>query len=254
MYILLITALGLVGVFFNLQMLLTCYKNKTKNTFLQNIWSLVICQLVYHVTVLVINTVDAWTRLEVQQEEYCSTIYLLISTFMTFFVGGNLMAILAMECRNPTAYQSRVLIPTCELFTTAALALGFTVSVILRLYTCSREQSAFYLMVISLIVVVTIVVLLLVASGPSLQLHNITPKPTAMPKTSLPHRFMKNKGIVLFVALFLMCVCVSVTQLFSPQAFYAAFYLLIMNAVVGIALPLTFNGFVDSRSELKIGI
>ena len=214
-----------------------------------------ICQFVYHVSALAMNTVDAWTRLEVQQEEYCSTIYLSTSTLMTFCVAGNLMAILTLDSRIPVAHQQQKLFPTCELFTTTALALGFTVSVILRWYTCFREQFAFHVMVISLIVVVTIVVLLrLAASGLSLQVDNITPKPTAMPKTSLPHRFMKNKGIVLFAALFLMCVGVSVIQLVSPQAFHAAYHLLIVNAVVGIALPLTFKDFVDSNSELKIEI
>ncbi|KAL9983579.1 hypothetical protein ACROYT_G005774, partial [Oculina patagonica] len=250
MYIPLITAFGLVGVFFNLQMLLTCFRNKTKYTFLQNIWAFVICQFVYHVSVLVMNTVDAWTKLDVQQGEYCSTIYLLISTFMTFFAGGNLMAILVIESRNTMPYQSRELFPTCGLFTTAALALGFAVSVILR-YACFCEQFVFHVMVISVIIVVTIVVLLLVASGSTLQVDNTTPK-RSMPKTSLPIRFKKNKGIVLFIALFLICIGVSVTQSsVSPQAFHAAFYLLIMNAAVGIALPLTFKDFVDSSSELE---
>ncbi|KAL9983580.1 hypothetical protein ACROYT_G005775 [Oculina patagonica] len=252
MYIPLITAFGLVGVFFNLQMLLACFRNKTKYTFLQNIWAFVICQFAYHVSVLVMNTVYLWTRLlDVQQGEYCSAIYLLISTFMTIFVGGNLMAILVIESRNPMACQRQELFPTCELFTTAVLALGFAVTVILRRYACFCEQFVFHVMVISVIIVVTIVTLLLVASGSSLQLDNTIPKPPAMPKTSLSNRFKNNKGIVLFIALFLICTGVSVTQSLFPQAFHAAFYLLIMNAAVGIALPLTLKDFVDSSSELE---
>ena len=248
MYILLITVLGLVGVFFNLRMLFTSYRNKTKH---QNIWTLVICQFVYHVSVLFMNTVDAWTRLHVQQEEYCSAIYLLISTFMIFCVAGNLMAVLTVDSRNPVAYQSRVLFPTCEFFTTATLALGFALSVFLRWYACFSEQFAFHAMVLSVIIAVTFVVLLLLAHRSCVQ-YNITPTtPLTMPKTSLLSRLKKNKGIVLFVALFLMCIVISVKELVSPQAFHAPCYLLITNAAVGIALPLTVNDLVNSNSELE---
>lgn len=252
-YIPLITALGLVGFFFNLRMLLSCFKNKTKYTFLQNIWPVVICQTVYHVTVLVMNTVDAWTRLDVQREDYCSVVYVLVSTVMTFFVGGNLMVILAMESHNNSVDQSRESLPTCTLFKTAVLALGFTVAVILRCYICFHQQLTFYVMNIGVIVVVTIVVLLLVACGSSmssLDLDRITAK-LPMPKTSWLIRCKKNKGIVLFVALFLMCTGLAVTQLFSTQAFQAFSYLLIMNAVVGIALPVIFGDFIVSSSELE---
>ena len=171
---------------------------------------------------------------------------------MTFFVGGNMMAILVMESRNPVTYQRREeFFPTCELFTTAALTLGFTVCVVLRCYVCFREQFIFHVTVIGMIVVVTIVILLLVASGLSLQLNNITTttNPLTKAKTFLPSRGKKNKGIVLFVALFLICIGVSVAQAMLPQAFHVGSYLLIMNATVGIALPFTFNDFVDSSRE-----
>ena len=247
MYILLITVLGLVGVFFNLQMLFTSSKTKAKH---HNIWTLVICQFVYHVSVLFMNTVDAWRRLHVQQEEYCSAVYLLISTFMIFCVAGNLMAVLTVDFRSPVTYQSRELFPTCELFTTAALALGFALSIILRWYACFSEQFAFHAMVFSVIIVVTFVVLLLLAHR-VYQTTSLTTKPLPMPKASLPSRLKKNKGIVLFVALFFMCIVISVTELVSPQAFLAPCFLLITNAAVGIALPLTVNDFVNSNSELE---
>ena len=251
----LITGLGLVGVFFNLRMLLSCLRNRTKYTFLQNIWPVVICQTVYHVTVITMNTVDAWERPDVQRGEYCSVIYALVSTLMTFFIGGNLMAVLAMESRNnlESVDQSREPFSTCTLFRTVVLALGFCVAVILRCYVCFHQQLTFYAMNISVIVVVTIIVLLLVAYGssvPSLDLARITPN-RPMLRTSLLTRCKKNKGTVLFVALFLMCTGLVVSQLFSTQAFQAFSYLLIMNAVVGIALPVAFDDFIVLSSKLE---
>lgn len=245
----------MLGVFFNLRMLLSSLKNKTKYTFLQNIWPVVICQTFYHVTVLTVNTVDAWTRLDVQRLEYCSVVYVLVSTVMTFFVSGNLMAILATESRNTleSVNQSREPFFTRTLFRTAVLALGFSVVVFLRCYICFDQQLAFYVMNISVMVLVTIIVLLLVACGstmPSLDLDRIA-RNRPMPRTSLLTRCKKNKGTVLFVALFLMCTGLAVTQLFSTQTFQARSYLLIMNAVVGIALPVAFNDFFVLSSELE---
>lgn len=254
-YVPLITSLGLVGVFFNLRMLLSCLRNKTKYTFLQNIWPVVIWQTVYHATVITMNTVDAWMSPKLQRVEYCSVIYALVSTLMTFFVGGNLMAILAMESRNSlgSVDQSREPFSTFTLFRTALLALGFTIAVILRFYICFHQHLAFYVMNISVIVVVTMIVLLLVAYGssvPSLDLDRITPN-RPMLRTSLLTRCKKNKGNVLFVTLFLMCTGLVVTQLFSTQAFQAFSYMLIVNAVVGIALPVAFGDFIVLSSELE---
>lgn len=248
----LITALGLVGIFFNLRVLLSCLKNKAKYTFLRNTWPVVICQTGYHVTLLIMNTVDAWTRLDEQRVLYCSVVYVLVSTVMTFFVGGYLMAILAMESRNTlgSVDQSRDPFSTCTLFRTVVLALGLCV---LRCFICFHQQLAFYVMNISAIVVVTIIVLLLVVCGSSVSsfnLDHIAPK-LPMPGTPFLTRCKKNKGIVLFVVLFLICTGVAVTHAFSTLAFQAFSYLLIMNAVVGIALPVTFGDFIDSSSELE---
>ena len=236
-------------------MLLSCLKKKAKYTFLQNIWPIVTCQTSYHVTVLIMNTVDAWTRLDERRAECCSVIYVLVSTALAFFVGGNFMAILAMESRNTlgSVDQTREPFPTCALFRTAVLALGLSVAVIVRYYICFHQHLAFYLTNISVMVVVTIIVLLLVACGSSmssLNLDRIAAK-LPLPRTSFLTRCKTNKGIVLFVALFLMCTGLAVAQIFSMQDFEAFSYLLIMNAVVGIALPVMLGDFINSTSELE---
>lgn len=241
-----------MGVFFNLRMLLSCYKNKTKYTSLRKIWTLAICLIVYQVSILAMNTVGAWKELEVKQHEgHCSAIYLLVSTFMTFFVGGNLMVIVAIESRDPMANRNRELFPTCELLTTALLSLGISLFVMIRWYSSCHQDFAFHLMVFSVIVAITIIVFLLfVASGSCLQLDHTTPKPQKL-KTSLPNLCTKSKGSLIFVALFLMCIGAAVTQYSSPQAFQPVLYLLIMNATVGIALPLAFNDLIYSSSEVE---
>ena len=239
-YAQIITSLGLVGVFFNVRMLLVCMKNKPKYTFLQNVWSVVICQTVYHVTVLTMNIRDAWKMPDVQREEYCSVVYVLVCTLITFFIGGNLMAILAMESRDSlkSVDQSREPFSTCALFRTVALALGFSVAVILRCYSCFHQQLAFHVMNIT--VVVNVIVQLLVGYGagmPSLNLDRITAS-LLIPRTSFLTHCKRNKGTVLFAALFLMCTGLFVTQLFSTQAFQMFPYFLILMLSLESLFPL----------------
>lgn len=245
----LITAVAFAGVLFNFKMLFSCVKNKTKYRFLQDNWTVLVCQAVYQVFVLVVNSVNAWTEPDVQHEEHhCSAVYSSVASFMAFFVSGSLMS-LAVECRSG-ACQELELFGTCALSTTAVLALGFTVSVMIRWLSCFCEDFSFYLMAINLIIAMMIVVVLRVAFGSCVELDTTTPK-LSMPKTSLMHLCKKSKGTVLFVALFLMCIGVMVTQLVSPQAFQKVLYLVIVNVAVGIALPLTFNDLIGSSIEME---
>ena len=147
--------------------------------------------------------------------------------------------------------QSREPFSTCALFRTVVLALGFSVAVILRCYSCFHQQLAFHVMNIT--VVVNVIVQLLVGYGagmPSLNLDRITAT-LLIPRTSFLTHCKRNKGTVLFVALFLMCTGLFVTQLFSTQAFQMFPYFLIMNAVVGIALPVALGDFIVLNIELE---
>lgn len=94
-------------------------------------------------------------------------------------------------------------------------------------------------MAINLITTVTIVLLLHVAFGsckPQLD--------AAAPKVSWIKFCVKNKGTALFVALFIACFGVMLT-------FQKVLNLLLLNAAVGIALPMAFNDLNGSGCETE---
>lgn len=246
-YISLITAFAFAGVLLNLQMLSNCFKNKTKNTVLEERWTVVACQVVYQVFVLVTNTVSAWKGYDVLSGKhdcnYCNAMYTSVATFMVFFVSGSL-ASFAIEPLFVSCHK-RELIPSYALNTTAVSALVLAAFVTIRWLSPFCEDAVFYLMAINLILTVTIVVLLRVASG------LCEPQPDSdkalklsILKTSRMKFCLKNKGTTLFVALFL--VGFGVTQCFQKLP-----YLLIMNVAVGIALPMAFNDLAGSSCETE---
>ena len=63
LYLLSIVGLDILGLFFNIRMLLGCLRKE--NRYL-TFW--VICQYVFQVTILVAVTVDAWNK---HVDEYC---------------------------------------------------------------------------------------------------------------------------------------------------------------------------------------
>ena len=84
--LLLIAALDLAGVFFSIRMLLSCFKDKPNRTLLQRYKFVVIFQFVYHVTVLAINTVEAWRGFgdQFENEESPCTVISLLSISLNF--------------------------------------------------------------------------------------------------------------------------------------------------------------------------
>ena len=238
----LITAIAFVGVLSNLQMLSNCYKNKASNTFLEERWTVVFCQAVYQVFVLVTNTVSSWTGFNALCGEHdcdhCNGMYTSVATFMVFSVSGSL-AFFANEPRSVPC-RKRELIPSYATNTTAVLALVLAAFVTIRC-RLNRfcEDTLFYLMAINLITTVTIVLLLHVAFGsckPQLD--------AAAPKVSWIKFCVKNKGTALFVALFIACFGVMLT-------FQKVLNLLLLNAAVGIALPMAFNDLNGSGCETE---
>ena len=238
----LITAIAFVGVLSNLQMLSNCYKKKASNTFLEERWTVVFCQAVYQVFVLVTNTVSSWTGFNALCGEHdcdhCNGMSTSVATFMVFFVSGSL-AFFANEPRSVPC-RKRELIPSYATNTTAVLALVLAAFVTIRC-RLNRfcEDTLFYLMAINLITTVTIVLLLHVAFGsckPQLD--------AAAPKVSWIKFCVKNKGTALFVALFIACFGVMLT-------FQKVLNLLLLNAAVGIALPMAFNDLNGSGCETE---
>ena len=92
-YALLMAALDLAGIIFNLRMLRSCFRDKEKYTFLQKCRTLAICQCACQVLILLADAVDSWQGFETESRESCDVVRVLSSS-MLFFQGCNLMAIL----------------------------------------------------------------------------------------------------------------------------------------------------------------
>ena len=69
---LLLAAVDLAGVFFNIRMLRTCFKDKTKNTFLQRSRMVAIWQVACQATILGMDAVELWNGLDVQPRDSCN--------------------------------------------------------------------------------------------------------------------------------------------------------------------------------------
>ena len=88
------TLVAFVGVFVNIKMLLSCFKNQTKTK------PLIITQFVYQVAILALNTVEVWT--DEDTESYRLFTHLM-PTFLSTVVAFNWAAIVLSKCfhQNP---------------------------------------------------------------------------------------------------------------------------------------------------------
>ena len=81
-------ALDLTGIIFNLRMLRSCFKDKTKYTFLQKCRTLAICQCACKVVTLVADAAESWKGLETESRETCNVLSIKSSIkFYAFFPG-----------------------------------------------------------------------------------------------------------------------------------------------------------------------
>ena len=139
-YTLLMAVLGLAGITFNLPMLRSRFKDKTKYTFLQKCRTLAVCQCACQVIILLADAVESWKGLETEPRESCNVLRVL-SNSMLFFQACNLMAILIIYFDQPTAHGASELCSKLKI--SAALFLGFTGSAMIWWYTCSSQEFLF---------------------------------------------------------------------------------------------------------------
>ena len=133
----------MVGVFFNLRMLRSCFKDKTKNTFLQKCRTLTVCQCACQVTILVADAVESWIGLETQPRESCN-VFRVLSSSTLFLQGCNLVAILMIHFDQPTSHGTREL--CSKLKVSAAWSLGFIGSAMIWWYPVVCLRSCIFTM------------------------------------------------------------------------------------------------------------
>ena len=88
-----LAAVDSAGVFFNIRMVVNCFKKTTKYPSLQKAKALIICQFVCQVTILATITVEAWRGINFQPEAKFCCIVRMLSIFANILMGLNLIAI-----------------------------------------------------------------------------------------------------------------------------------------------------------------
>lgn len=250
-YLLLIAVLDLIGAFFNIRMVLSCFWNKEQYPHLKKYRVITICQFVYQVTILGLNTVEVWKGLDVQLKETCS-VFTVLSISMNVFLVCNLTATSVVHF-HPVLYQNRKeRFP--KLVISAALALGFVISVTVFWFSCSTSTEDLYIYnkaFISRLWPIVLVVLVACTAGIYCNLDHTTPEASKNTWQSVEVCLKENTKTVFLLVVFL-CLGValfsfSVLNLENTKLNFAKFIcLLTMDFAVGIALPVTFKDFIDS--------
>lgn len=250
---LLFIVLVLAGFFLNIRMLWSCIKKgKRKYTFLQNCRHLVICQFVYQIAIISVNTIDAWIELHdvKQRTEQCS-IQKVLSNSMVFFMVCNLLAILTIESESRKLSQHRK-----SLLLYLTLCSGCIGSAAILGYSCLPQELVFEVAII-VVYLVTSFLLLFASWRRCTQLPDQTTSNDFVKTSSLWDSFKETRETVLFMALFLMCF--AVMTIFPPSPFHESektkvfqkvTLLFMTNTVIpGIALPVTICRLIDSSYE-----
>ena len=251
--LLLIAALDLVGVFFGIRMLLSCFKDKPNRTLLQKYKLAVICQFVYQVTVLAINTVEAWRGFGDQfenEESPCSVISLL-SISLIFFLIYNAIAIAVIHYHPAVMNSNRSLSPNQVM--ASSFALGCVISAILSWFSCFCEDCTSYAVFKVFICLLWFALVSLVAWRTYKHIRDL--EHTA-PKVSPPTRHLRiccDKKCILYLVCYGVMVtilCLSLYQkLDETEPDKKALYLFAVNLVVGIVFPVSFKDLIDSNFE-----
>ena len=253
-YLLFIAALDLAGIVLNMRMLRSCFKDKTKYTFLQKCRTLAICQCACQVTILVADAVGSWKGLETEYKESCN-FFRVLSSSTLFFQGCNLIAILIIYFDHPTSYGTPELCSKLKI--SAALSLGLIGSTMIWWYSCFSQDFLFQMALLVLFVVSVAFVVLLLAwdarNNIHDQLEDATQQASMKTCSLLRHVFKEHRRPVLFIALLLVCLVVIFSG--SPRSaenevLKEVLYSVITRFVVGIVLPVTFSDLIElSKGE-----
>ena len=257
-YTLSMAALDLAGIIFNLRMLRSYFKDKTKYTFLQKCRPLAICQCACQVIILLVEAVESWKGLGTEPRESCN-FFRVLSSSMLFFQGCNLMAILIIYFDQPTAHGTSELCSKLKI--SAALFLGFTGSAMIWWYTCSSREFLFQMVLRVIFIASVAFVILLFAwdarNNIDVQLE-VDTQQASMKTCSLLWKVFKTKRrTVLFITLSLVCLLVILS--WSPrsaenEALKDALYSVITKFVVGIVPPVTFFDLIESSKQDENGL
>ena len=242
-----LAALDLAGIYFNIRMLLSCLKNDRELAFLQKYKPFVICQFVYQVSVLAMNTIEAWSGVDVQHGDSYGFLKML-SICVNIVMVSNLAAMSILAAYHRTVYKNQQLPP--KLLILAPVCVGFIVSAIVWWHSYWLHKSESQNLTINIFFAV-LLLLLFVTWIKYTQLDQTSGKLEA----GLLWDSDKEKRKACFVTAWLVISCGVLIALRSfpwpslEESEEKIICLFLMNTVVGIAMPVAFNCLFESIRE-----
>ena len=250
--------LELAAVAFNLRMLLSCFKDKTKYPFLQRGRMFFICQWICQVTILVADAVESWKGFTSQLKNSCN-IFRILSLSMMFFQAFNLMAIVIILTENQVKRENREF--STKLKISVVLVLGLTGSATILWNNCfsSNNLSRMALKAI-FFASVTFVILIVSTAARNISIED-TPADETQPETSVWKIFPKKRYVFL-VTLLIMCLTIILSwephsessssnnkaeDFVEVNVFKEIEYSVVETFFVGIVLPAMLTDLIDLK-------
>ena len=236
---LVLAAVDLAGIFFNIGMLRSCFKEKTKNTFVQRKRMLAIWQVICQATILVMDAAKSWNGFDVQPRESCNA-FRVMSSIVMLIQACNITVIMIIYLDHYMADQNQKL--SSKLKIAGAVSLGIFGSIVIWWYSCGSQEIISQMAVKVMYVVFVAFVLFL----PSATLRNDTDGMSeditseASMETPLLLTVLKDdKKLIPFIALLLIVFVLILCDVpHLSLHFQEACFLLTTRFVVGFVSPL----------------
>ena len=249
---LLLAAVDLAGVFFNIRMLRTCFKDKTKNTFLQRSRMVAISQVACQATILGMDAIESWNGFDVQPRESCN-VFRVLSIIMMLFEASNIIVIMIVYVDHNMRYQNQEMLSS-KLKMTVAVSLGIIGSIITWWYSCGSQEILSQKVVKVMAVVHLAFVVFLASSAFRDYIDGLSESREDSMETCplLLRAFKGDKKLISFIVLSLMANCFVLILGDMPRMslhLKETCLLFILRFVVCFVLPLTVIDMVNSSHD-----
>lgn len=253
---LLLLAFHLVGLFFNIQMFASCFKDKAKYTILQKTKPFMLCQCIIQVALLALNANLATTTFENEHhssKEWCGTNSVLM-TSVGFLMIYNVLAMLAIEHHAMVGLR-REPSPKVALLMFGILTFGIVLSI--TAFSVTELCASYTTLTVACFLLMFVIswVLWRVCT----YVDHETPK-ISTETFSLLYVLSKNKTVLFFSTLIVLAVVLKiilgvvssvvfnfqdVDEFKSIQFFEKVLIRYIICFAAGISLPLHFQNLID---------
>jgi len=243
-----LAAVDLTGMFVNILILRTFFKEKTKNKFLQRSRMFVIWQVVCQTTILVMDAVESWNGIDIQPRESCDVVGVL-SIIVWNIQGCNLTLIMIiyvdhyMACDNHFKVKIGV-----------AVSWGISGSLITWWYSCGSQEilprMAFGVTCVAYAVMPVYLPYATCRNNIESASESITPEASTKASPSMLINLKDDRKLISFIGLLLTAFVLNLSDLpYLSVYFKETFCLLIARLGAGFFLPLIVIGMIQSIHE-----